>query len=300
MSQEAETWLALTPQQRFARLSACPAAKMVPFLEGLEASGLRPEMRLWNQALHDVAQSRRISLELLENIVEKLWRKGYHPDAGSYESFLHNCRKGYLFSRALEIYKGMTARSVRPNEQTFSVLAQSLSWLFVGTDKVLMEKDPLRKQVDNVGTILEEMRLCNVNTTMVADLLTRVLRKPCNSVRLHARAMALVEEVQTRVRHQGLKADDGLCSRTIDCYTFAGGNMSKALAACEDMKRRGEGVGPQTYAALIRGCLVRKEFEQVQHLMKRADQEGIVFQGSNLALLIGACNEQSCYIEAEQ
>jgi hypothetical protein len=136
-------------------------------------------------------------------------------------------------------------------------------------------------------------------TTMVADLLTRVLRKPCNTVRLHARAIALVEELQTTVRHQGLKADDGLCARTIDCYRFAGGNMSKALAAREDKRRRGEGVGPQTYAALIRGCLLGKDFEQVQHLAKRADQEGIVFEGSSLALLIRACNEQGCYAEAE-
>jgi hypothetical protein len=33
--------------------------------------------------------------------------------------------------------------------------------------------------------------------------------------------------------------------------------------------------------------------------MKRADQEGIVFEGSSLALLIRACNEQGCYAEAE-
>jgi hypothetical protein len=76
MSQGAETWLSLTPQQQFAHLAACPAVKMVPFLESLEASGLRPEMRLWNQALRDVAQSIRVNLELLENIVEKIWRKG--------------------------------------------------------------------------------------------------------------------------------------------------------------------------------------------------------------------------------
>jgi hypothetical protein len=151
------------------------------------------------------------------------------------------CRKGHQFSRALEIYNGMTARSVPPNEQTFLLLA--LSSTFVDTDKVLMVADPLSIQVDNVVTILEEMQLWNVNmTTLVADLLTRVLRTPCNSVKLHARAIALLEELQIRVRHQGLKADDGLCSRTIDCYAFAGGNMSKALAACEDMRRRGEGV----------------------------------------------------------
>jgi hypothetical protein len=53
----------------------------------------------------------------------------------------------------------MTARSVRPDIQTFAELARALSLMFVDTEHVLMEKDPLRKQVDNVVTILEEMRL---------------------------------------------------------------------------------------------------------------------------------------------
>jgi hypothetical protein len=252
MSRVAETWLALTPTQRFARLAASTAARMFPFLESLEASGVRPEMRLRNQALLHVAQSRKANLAFLEDIVEKLWRKGYRPDASTHGTLLYECRKEHHFYRALEIYKGMTARSVRPNVQTFSELAQALSLTFVDTDHVLMEKDPLRTQVDNVVIILEKMCLWNVTmTTIVDDLLTRVLRKPCKSVRLHAIAVALVEELHTIVSHQGLKADDGLCARIIDCYTFAGENMNKALAACEDMRRRGEGVGPQTYAALI-------------------------------------------------
>jgi energy-coupling factor transporter ATP-binding protein EcfA2 len=45
--------------------------------------------------------------------------------------------------------------------------------------------------------------------------------------------------------------------------------------------------------------LVRKNFKQVQDLTKRADQEGIVFQGRSLALLMRACNEQACYVKAE-
>jgi hypothetical protein len=73
MSRVAETWLALTPTLRSARLAAFPAAKMFPFLESLVASGVRLEMRLWNQALRGVAQSRKTNLEFLENIVEKLW-----------------------------------------------------------------------------------------------------------------------------------------------------------------------------------------------------------------------------------
>lgn len=298
---EVKAWQALNSRQRMTYLRGLPVEQRWPFLQRLEVSGLRPEIRLWSAALQDMGSSNK--LEALVAHVEELWEKGYNPDAVTYYPLLQACRRESHVLEALNIYRQMIGRSVQPTQGTFAVLANVLKECYCHGGGTFSENliTPRSEGLPHVRAILEGMAEFGVpmdNAT--ATSLVTVLSKACN-VANDAQGIKLARDIQVAVRNQGIVADDALCAMVLNCHTvYKKGNMSGALAAFEEMESLGEKVGYRTHATLIKAYSLRGDFAQAMHHLHRASSQGIKFEGRSLGFIFTALGVAGRYNEAER
>lgn len=234
---EVGSWLRLGAEQQVLELKSLPIEQRWQFLERLEASGRRPTIVHWTTALHDEAGS--LSVEVLRDRVEDLWKKGYQPSAVTYGVLLHACRQQFRLEDALRIYKDMLGHSIQPLQATFLSLSILLkesytshrsARIFVPHGQGMQYLRFLLAQLSTWGIPIDEPIACN---------LMMALGELCKEASLHAEGVKLARETLEAVRNQGLQASDTLCSSIIICYTTRLADMSIALGCCESDDKLG-------------------------------------------------------------
>lgn len=301
-SAEYKDWLARSPDNQRDYLAALPVADQWQSLERLEASGLRPSIRLWEKALHNLQRYSSTSLEGLCRRVGELWERGYSPDVVMYTDLLFACRKECQLLRAFELYGEMTARSVVADEIFFRTLARVLASFYNRRAKGEYTVTSSEKLI-HVEAFLEAMSTSKVIMNLeIAYLLLTVIRNTCNerSLRVQSSGIALANHILDSFHSEGIKVSDRICATVIDCYAMhREGDMNRALVILREMESFGDEVGAQTYATVIKGYARRQEFDQVDFYLRLMDTKKLGLFGSAVAMVVEAYLAQGCFTEAE-